>query len=396
MSDKRPNRPAPEIELPASEIRDETGPAVGSADAPAAAPPVQRGSSVPVVGGAVAGAVFGLLASLGYQNLKEPPVTVADPRVAAVESELAQARTLLKASSEQNQRLVTQLEAAVERAAGAERKAESASGLAAAMIGPVDDRLKAAETRIEESQTGRSELAARLDQLAKVEPPKVDLAPLAQKISDVERTLGGQAERASQAGAAMERNDGRIAALEQALGTLQARKPAIDAVATLLVVAGHARAALESGAPLHSHIAALHAAGASEAGFAALKPFADKPAPRPADLAAELGKLATGLPKPAAQTGGSWLDRARTAVGGFVEVRPVGGASAESGGIVSRARAKMAGGNIAGALADLGGLDAAAREVLKPVMDAATAREAALAAIGKLEGDALIAASRKN
>lgn len=351
-----------------------------AADAPGASAD-RQGSSGAVVGGAVAGAVFGILTTLGYHNFKEPPVTVADPRVAQLEAALGGAERKAADAGAQAQRLAAEFQKLEARARTLEQQAAGTADMATQLVNPVDARLKSAE--------------ARLEALAKSEPPKPDLAPLTDRIAGLEQNLGIAG---SKAGQAIEAVGARVRAMEQALADVTTRKPATEPAAATLVIASLLRNALEAGEPLGKHVAALAGLGHVEATLAPFKPFAERPAPRPSELAADLGRLAANLPKPAtaaapAPTG--WLDRMRTSFTGFVEVRPVSGARPEAADAIAQARARLAGGNIPAALEGLRKLSAGEQDALKPVIEAAQAREAALEALRKLEGDALTAASRK-
>lgn len=404
------------LDKPAAEAADPVTPPVASSHEPqspseditaapvVAAPAPPSGSSMPVVGGAVAGAIFGILSTLGYHNFREPPVTVADPRIAQIEATIAAVDKRAAAVADLEQRLGAQVKAAEARAASAEQKAAAleqktaeAQQLAAQFVAPVDDRLKSVESKLGEAAEQAQSLTRQVEGLAKAPAPKVDLSPLAAKIETIEKAVGSAAARASEGGTAAAQLDGRLKAMEQTVASLQSRKPVVDTSGSVLAIAGLARAALDAGAPLGPQVKALSGLGVAEADIRPLLVFADTPVPGYAALADQLVALGKTLPKPKAEpvAAEGWFGKVKSGLSSIVEVRQTGRIPMDAESVVGRAWAKLYGKDSAGALAELSGLTADQQAILKPVVETIKAREAANAALKKLEGDALAAASRK-
>lgn len=471
-----PARTRPAAEPPAAESKPAPEP---SSPAPAR-PAASGGSSIPVVGGAVAGAIFGLLGAVGYQNLAAPPVTVADPIVhklrddtsavnqklrddmAAVASKVVEARDteqrvtqtfeqklaalaaaqtkdvesraaqLAKELETRAAALDQKLAAAEQRAAVAEQKGLGLEKLIAAMdqkaatlIAPVDDRLKAAEARITEGREQAGQMLKRIDLLAMIEPPRVDLRPIVTKIDELERTIGSNAARSTLTGDVAQVLDGRIKTIEQTSGTLgqslktveqalkgvdqsvadlKAKPAAVDVPAALLAVAGLTRRALDNGEALGALTTTLSALGANAQQVAALSVFADKPVPKLSGLAQQAEALATAAqkaaaakaPAPAAPASPGLLDKVTSTLLSQVEVKRVGEAaplapSAEG----TRIKSLLQAGDGTGALAALNALPADQRETFKPVIEALAARAAAYDGLRAIEQGALAAVARK-
>jgi hypothetical protein len=200
---------------------------------------------------------------------------------------------------------------------------------------------------------------------------------------------------------------GRIATLEGAVKSLTAEvaqrtssSSADDRVTRLTVAAEALRATVERGAPYQAELGAASALGADAGAIATLQPFAAQGVPSAAQLGRELAALTHGLNRAsdAAPTGTSFLARLESNAQKLVRVTPVG-ASAASGGddaasVVARIDAAAARGDLAAALADIAKLPEAARAPLDAWVKKAQAREAAIAASGRIAADALAALSK--
>ena len=379
-----------------------------AASSPPVAPPARAGGSMPVLGGAVAGAVFGLLGATIHQNYAAPPVTVADGRVAQVEAAIAAVDRKAADAAALEQKLLAQIRTIETRAAAIEQQAaaaaQKAAGLeqkAAGLLSPVEDRLKSLEALIAEGRDQAGSITKRVDLLAQIEPPKVDVAPLVaplvSRLDAIEKTLGSTSARLTLGGEAAQALDARIKTAEQAVADLKARKPG-ETPAAILGVSSLLRRSLDAGEPLGAHLTALAGLGVSEAAIKPLAPFADKPAPRLPALADQLTMLVAGLPKPKVDTPASAgvMDRIRSGLWSQVEVRPAGGVAADVNALAGRSRGKLLAGDLAGALAELAALSTEQRAALQPFSDAVTARAGALDALRNLEAAALAAAARKS
>ncbi|MCA0422867.1 MAG: hypothetical protein LCH61_06020 [Proteobacteria bacterium] len=381
----------------------DANPATGaSGPAPAAPvpPPVEPsrgGAGWPVVGGAVAGAIFGLLGANIHQTIQAPPVTVADPRVAQVEAGISAARQAEQRIEGQIKALEARAKVAEDKAAAAEQRAAQAEQKAAAIAAPLDGRIKAAEGKIGAVAGEAGALSRKIEGLGKVEAPKVDLAPLVARLDALDKALGANSARLSAGTDAASALDDRIKKAEQALNNLSARKSADTATATLSTTA-LVRRALEGGEAIGAHIAALRAQGVPDALLRPLAPYADKAAPPPNALATQLNGLAATLPKPVAEpakTGGI-LERIKAGLLSQVDVRATGAVPADAAPVIARARARLLVDDGAGALAELKQLNAEQQAHLKPLTEAIAARVAGFEAVRMIEAEALAATARKS
>jgi len=355
----------------------------------AAAPHKPASATGPVVGGAVAGAIFGVLSTLGYHHWQAPPVTVADPRLAAIESRIATLPKAADAIAAVEKSLDGRFAALEQKLGETVAKASDASGRkiaaletqAAGLVGPVEERLKLAESRIETLAGAAAKPAA----------PAVSgevMTGLVNSIKALEAATGQQK-------AAAGTIDTRLKTVEQALAS---PKPALSPVPGLhLAAAALMNQAIVGNRPLGFDAAALTGLGLDEAIARPLAVFSVKPLPDATALKSQFASLVATLPKPQAASGtvASVIDRAKAGLLGFVEVRRAGAPPAPSDASLGVIAGKIGAGDIAGALTDIAARSIEERAVLAPVVKAMEERQAALAALRKLEGDALAAASRK-
>lgn len=444
-------KPEPKAETK-SAAATESGAATASAAAAAsssasAAPvpprkPEERASSgLPVAAGAIAGAVFGLLGAVVYQNIQQPPVTIADPRVAQVEAAIAAVEKKTVEAGQIEQRLSAQLKAVEARAATVEKSADQiaqkatvleqksaqleqkaaavdqkasmveqrAAGFeakAVTIVSPVDDRLKAAEARLSEARDQAAALGKRVDLLAQIEAPKVDLRPIVGKVEELERAIGSNAARVTLSSETALALDGRIKGVETSVkgveasvADLKARRPVVDASSAVLAIVGLARHALDSGEPIGNLTTAMAALGVAEPVLQGLAPYAKAAAPRPAQLADQYADLAAKLPKPtppAPPKSDSLVERVTSGLWSQVDVRKVGAAAApDATGIAAIVRQRLQVGDLSGALEPIKALPQDQQAGLKSFIDAVAARVAATVALRRIEIDALASATRK-
>ena len=389
------------------------------APAPPAPPPAKSSATGPVLGGAVAGALFGVLTTLVYHNVKAPPVTVADPRLAKVESELTAlpakaetaAREAAKALTGRIADLENKLAASESKAAAAAEAAKTATEqakaatdraaaletLAAGMIAPVDDRLKSAEAAIGEAKSATTAVTRKLEDIARAgSQPAVAVAAVSGKVEALEKALGAAG---ASARSQTEATSGLETRLKQLESTIAGQKPAASPrPAALLAAAALIRQNWDAGRPLGVDAPALAALGVDEAVAKPLAAYAARPVPNAAALTAQLAALAATFPKPAPapQAEKSVLDKMKANVLSFVEVRPAGSAAAPANDAVAALRGRIAAGEGKVALEAIAALTTEQRAILTPLTAALTEREAAAAALRKLESDALAGASRKD
>jgi hypothetical protein len=139
---------------------------------------------------------------------------------------------------------------------------------------------------------------------------------------------------------------------------------------------------------------AVKALAANPQTLAALEPFAAGGLPSPATLARQLAELAPGMLKaaPAPAPAGGFFDRLQANAEKLVRVRPIGETPGdEPAAVVSRAQAKAARSDLAGAVAELNALPADIRAPAQDWISKATARDAAINASRRLVTDAIAA-----
>lgn len=381
--------------------------------------PAKPSSTGPVFGGAVAGALFGVLTTLVYHNVKAPPVTVADPRLAKVEADLAAlpakaetaAREAAKALTSQIADLEKKLAASENKAAAATEAAKTATEqakaatdraaaletLAAGMIAPVDDRLKSTEIAVGEARSATAALSRRLEEIAKAgSQPSVAVSAVSGKIEALEKALGAAGASAK---SQIEATGGLEARLKQLEGLMAGQKPAASPrPAALLAAAALIRQNWDAGRPLGVDAPALTALGLDEAVAKPLAVYAVRPVPNAAALASQLTALAATFPRPAPapQPEKSIFDKMKANVLSFVEIRPTGSGATPANDAVATLRSRIAAGDGKAALDAIAALTTEQRAILTPLTAALTEREAAAAALRKLESDALAGASRKD
>lgn len=357
-----------------------------------------RGSSAwPVAGGAVAGAIFGLLGANIHQTIQAPPVTVADPRVAQVEVSVASAVQAEKRLQAEIKALEARAKAAEDKAAAAEQRAVQSEQKAAALLPPLDGRIKATEDRIAEVGDRAGALARQVEGLGKVEAPKIDLGPLETRLDGLEKALGSNSARLAAGTDAATALDGRIKRAEQALNDLSSRR-ASDAATATLATTMLVRRALDGGEALGPHVAALRAQGVADALLRPLAPYTDKPAPRADALVSQLAGLAANLPRPAPAPAANagLFERIKAGLLAQVDVRATGAVPADAAPVIGRARGRLVAGDPGAALSELRTLNSDQQAHLKPLMDAVAARMAAFEAVRLIEAEALAATARKS
>jgi hypothetical protein len=416
----RVRRRAPTIELKATEVAVEPQPAA-AADSPAASeadtatppeyptepPPYETGGDAPppdsspppeppppppqhaarrfpdrhviaagVTGGLVALIVFAALWLLGMFGVTD---SASDRRLALMESQLRQIANR-PTPGNPDAGAIGDLNARLARLENAPPRAD---GNAAAGNG-VEEAIKPVQTAV-------ADLARRIDDNA---------AAL--------REARGQADAAREAAnaarAAVERNnvealDNRLAVLERASKTLS------DDVAKSLAAAGDRplraavtaqalRAAVERGDSFAAELSAAKALAADPNTLAPLEPFATKGLPSAAVLARQLSDLAPAMLKNAAAPApaGGFLDRLQANAEKLVRIRPVDEMPGdEPAAVISRAQAKAARADLAGAVAELNALPANVRAPTEDWIKQVEARNAAITASRRVAADATAA-----
>jgi len=165
-----------------------------------------------------------------------------------------------------------------------------------------------------------------------------------------------------------------------------------DRAVRTAVVAGALAAAVERGDPFAAELEAAQSQGADAKALAPLEGFAATGVPRPQALAGELSGLEPALLQAAAgaPSEGGFLGKLQANAERLVRIRPVEEvAGEEPAAVIARAEVKAGRGDLAGALMEIESLPAQIRAPAQAWIGSAQARVAAIAASRAFAADAL-------
>ena len=377
--------------------------------------PRRRSLFWPMLASAIFGAVLGLaaLAVIWRYNVLEPynidvggklasarlaalearvraiqPASAPAPAPAAVAAPVVSAPppAVTKALDELTAR-VAKLEAAVQNPKPAPPDLALASRFAALenALKPLGDAVNAANKRVDDLTASLRDTRARLDTSAKA----------------LDDLIAAQRQHPAAEKADLDKLDARLVTLEAAtksLATTAAAAGAADKSADrnlrTAVLANALRSAVMRGVPYAAELAGLKAQVADPQALAPLDAFAATGTPSQAALAQELAGLMPAITR-AAEPGGSaaegnFMQRLRARASEFVQIRPVGDAAGDDpAAIVARLNNEVARQDIAGAVADLAKLPAAAKAPAAGFIAKVQARAAAITAAQRVAADAL-------
>lgn len=377
--------------------------------------PRRRSLFWPMLASAIFGAVLGLaaLAVIWRYNVLEPynidvggklasarlaalearvraiqPASAPAPAPAAVAAPVVSAPppAVTKALDELTTR-VAKLEPAVQNPKPAPPDLALASRFAALenALKPLGDAVNAANKRVDDLTASLRDTRARLDTSAKA----------------LDDLIAAQRQHPAAEKADLDKLDARLVTLEAAtksLATTAAAAGAADKSADrnlrTAVLANALRSAVMRGVPYAAELAGLKAQVADPQALAPLDAFAATGAPSQAALAQELAGLMPAITR-AAEPGGSaaegnFMQRLRARASEFVQIRPVGDAAGDDpAAIVARLNNEIARQDIAGAVADLAKLPAAAKAPAAGFIAKVQARAAAITAAQRVAADAL-------
>jgi hypothetical protein len=342
----------------------------------ASPPPSERnGALKPLVIGGIAGAAAATLViaigwSAGLFAGGQP--SAPDPRIATLEAQIKQLQSRPAAPPANT--------GATEALAARIAKIEDSVGKISAA--PADDNaLKSLGVALTALNRRYDELAANLRETqSRAAAAEKAAADLRSNVQDVSKTAA--AAGASSADVASLQQ--RLSALEEQSKTARAeiaKATESDRAARLALSAAAVRDAVLRGVPFAEELAQSKALGADEKALAPLWPFAASGVPNAKTLAKELTDLLPPMKKavgtPAAS--GGFLDRLKTNAESLVRVRPADApAGNDAAAVLARIEQSAARDNIATALADIGTLPEAARQVAANWVTRATARQKAL------------------
>jgi len=394
-----PSQPAHASEPPsaAPPPPPEPPPAAAAADASASAEPRKTSTAWRLIGAGVAVLAAVLVALLGANFAAGYlGASALEARLARLEQQLREVAARPRAPDVDRRPLdeLTGRLARLEAALANPRQ----GALDAALDPAVANRLALLEGEVKAMAETVSILGRRSDDIgvtarearARVDTLAAVLAELTQKVTRLgapaieRRELDALTSRVD----AIERGDKAVEA------ELAKRADSGDRPLRLAVVAAALKGAVERGDPFAAELAAAKALAPDAKTLAPLEPFAAAGVPTAAALARELAALSPALYAAAGAPAreGGFLDRLQASAEKLVRVRPAEEiAGADPAAVISRAEAKAARADLAGALAELAELPAAARAPAEPWIKQAQARAAAVEASRRLAADALVA-----
>jgi hypothetical protein len=417
---------------------------------PGAGGPPSR-SSAAFLWGLAGGVIGGILAALAATYLLPPAGDLAAVRsqVSDQTATVEQMRARLEAlegTDAQTRERVAALETAADAlpasdemagriadadarlaALGEQVRALGADGDGGERLAALQDQLSKLSATVGELQRGRSgsggsaqiaELERRLDQLAQ---DSDRLAALSGKLDALAGQVATGQERAGQGARDVAALSGQLKLLDERaegvaaeVGALGSRVASVEErmaaggdvggrAAALTLLAGQLAAAIEQGEAYQAPLESLRALGAEDPAVdeaaAELEPSASAGVPTLKQLRDSFESTADEIVRSAqGPAGDGMLERAAGSLMRLVTIRPVG-ADAEgdhAAARVARAEARLADGDLAGAVAELEGLEGPPAEAAAPWLEQARARLAAQDALDRLHAHAtdLLAQSR--
>jgi hypothetical protein len=420
-------RPAPTIDLKATEIASE--PVAATAAGPAQTPPeppdeevaaemppksavhqffsgVTAAVSWPLVGAGVAGAVLtlGIVWVVLMVSVGQGDSGAAAARIAQLERQVADLAGHAPAAAASPTDMASRLQ-----------QLEAQVGQLAAVPRPVPDpalpnRIAALETQLKSLNDTLSSLGQRSESTAAANA--VALRDLTQKLARADKSEAQSSETsdaaANQNAAALAALANRVEALEGGTRTLektvasarateQARRDAEtsdDHVMRTAIMAAALAAAVERGDPFEAELKAVQAQAPDAGALAPLADFAASGVPSGGVLTRELASLEPELMRAAAgvPSESGFLQKLQANAERLVRIRPVEEVAGDDpAAIMARAQIKAGRGDVPGALTELGTLPATVRAPAQAWIDKAQARTAAIAASRAFAADALAA-----
>jgi hypothetical protein len=369
---ERRRRPAPTIDLSATEVNVEPPPSQ-TADETKEAPQADPASrdKRPILLAAVAGGIAGaaaVVAGLWLSGVLQPTKSANDlnSRISALET---QAKAPPKANDNQ---ALADLSARIGKLEQAPKATSSASDSA------LSDRLAAIEN-------GMKALG-------------VTLAALNRRAEDSAAAVSAARERAEAAAKSTEALQAKLAGIEQSAKATQdkvAQNAGSDIAARRVLAAVALRDAVARGAPYATELAVVKQLGADAQNIAALEPLATSGVPTEAALTRDLNAL---LPSMVAASGADaskadgFFERLQANASKLVHIRPVDAPKGDDvSAVLARTEVKAAHNDLAGIDSELGKLPPKTRSLADDWRKKLAARAAAIAASRNLAADSAAA-----
>ena len=349
-ANERRKRPAPTIDLSATEVKAEPPPSSSQDDEEKPGPDQPASGKRPIVLALLAGMAVGAAEVLGGLWLAGALGTASgsdnlSPRIAALEAQAAAAPKLLPASS---------LDPAIAERLAAVETAMKALGVT----------LTALSRRAEDSTAAVAVARDRADAAAKA------TEALQTKLDTIERAAKATQDNVAQ-------NSGSDAAARRSLAAVALHDTVIR------------------GAPYAAELATAKQLGASAEAVAALEPFAASGIPAEAMLSRDLGALLPSMINAAgvdATKAGGFFERLQANAEKLVRVHPVDAPPGDDiSAVLARIEVKAARNDLAGIDAEFDKLPAKARGLADAWRKKLAARNAAIAASRKLLADSAAA-----
>ena len=253
----------------------------------------------------------------------------------------------------------------------------------------ISERLSAADNAVKSLGIALTALNKRSDEVA----ARADAADKA--IKELRDSVQGLSRNtsASPSPADIEALQKRLTTLEQAV-----RSTTGDKVARLALTAAALRDAVIRGVPFNAELEEARTLGADEKHLAPLAPFAASGLPSAATLAQELRVLIPALTKASGgqAPGGDFLDRLQANASKLVRIRPLGApVGDDSSAVLARIEVETAHADIDGALADLEKLHATTRALARDWIAKAQSRQTAITAARQFAADTMHALAKR-
>jgi cell division septum initiation protein DivIVA len=317
----------------------ETGRPATGAERPEATPQPRHG---PGYGGLILsgliGGVAGAALLAAFQTWR-PTALPADPRVAALEQQIAGLRR-----PEAMQDLSTRIgsveaaqNALAQRVQGAQGLAEQAATQAKEALNrpppqpQTNGALADLGNRVKALEGASAGMAKLDDRIGALESASGTVKDLGSRLNDLDAQLADRGRAAAQAaqstGTALQGLDRRVSDLDQRLTALnrQIAEGGSEAIraGTRVVLASRLDEALKTGAPFPEVLSALKRFDTAPDRLQALEPLAQKGAPTASELNRSFEPLAAQILREAQGGAGSWTDRLARMAERVVTVRPV-------------------------------------------------------------------------
>jgi len=289
---------------------------------------------------------------------------------------------------------VDELESSLRAMAEAAKEGGSVADAAA-----ISQQINAAEARLD-TKIEEAVAKAQAADKASIAALKQDVAGLDSKLNALAETERKQADAPQLAP--------KVAALDDRLGKIEATlPPLLEAVdkeaedtkaATLAMAFANLRAAVDAGQPYAAELSTLAGLSPGRDDLGRLPDYEDQGIPTLRQLTVSFKAARDAMPSaPAAEDGDTIFDRLMSSAEGLVKVRRIDGTADGStpGAVLARAEAKLDGGDLPAAVAEVASLQGAPRAAFTNWLDQARARVDAEETLRRLKS-ALLASLTTN